>query len=110
VTIAAYTGFLAATVQSAELREVACATQVHTGFWGCGAFGGNRILMTMLQLLAADLAGVDLLFYGVDDSGVALASDASRRYAAMLDATSSVSDIVRLLTKHKFQWGQSDGN
>jgi hypothetical protein len=100
VTIAAYTGFLAASVQSAELREVACATRVHTGFWGCGAFGGNRILMTMLQFLAADLAGVDLLFYGVDHSGVALASDARRRYAAMLDATSSVSDIIQVLRNH----------
>ena len=28
------------------------AAKVRTGFWGCGAFGGNRTLMTLLQLLA----------------------------------------------------------
>jgi hypothetical protein len=34
-----------------------------------GDFGGNKILMTSLQMLAADLAGVDtLIFHNTDDS------------------------------------------
>ncbi|KAI8847053.1 hypothetical protein BC829DRAFT_444917 [Chytridium lagenaria] len=34
---------------------------VHTGFWGCGSFGGNRAVMAYLQMVAASAAGVDEL-------------------------------------------------
>ncbi len=49
---------------------------IHTGFWGCGAFGGNRTLMVILQALAADLAGVETVFWAVDKRGVELAEEA----------------------------------
>ena len=38
---------------------------VHTGFWGCGAFGNNRQLMTVIQLLAAGAAGVQNLTFWI---------------------------------------------
>ena len=44
----AYSGFLAARLESAGAPTV-----VHTGYWGCGAFGRNRELRAMLQVLAA---------------------------------------------------------
>ncbi|KAJ3105653.1 hypothetical protein HDU96_008471 [Phlyctochytrium bullatum] len=34
---------------------------VHTGFWGCGMFGGNPRMMSYIQMLAASAAGVDEL-------------------------------------------------
>ncbi|KAJ3109274.1 hypothetical protein HDU97_007768 [Phlyctochytrium planicorne] len=34
---------------------------LHTGFWGCGSFGGNKRVMAYLQMLAASAAGVDEL-------------------------------------------------
>jgi Poly (ADP-ribose) glycohydrolase (PARG) len=40
---------------------------VHTGYWGCGAFGGNRVLMALLQVLAAGSAGLDQLVFHVGD-------------------------------------------
>jgi hypothetical protein len=30
---------------------------IHTGNWGCGAFGGSKPLMALLQCLAAQSAG-----------------------------------------------------
>lgn len=36
---------------------------VHTGNWGTGAFGGNRILMATIQLLASQVAQVDELVF-----------------------------------------------
>ncbi len=43
---------------------------IHTGFWGCGAFGGNRVLMTTLQILAAEMAGLErVVFHTGDASG-----------------------------------------
>jgi hypothetical protein len=69
---------------------------VCTGFWGCGAFGGNRTVMTALQLLAARKAGVARVrFFTVRPEGLA---DFERGAAAPLEA------LVRE------PWGVSDGN
>ena len=66
----AYTAFAAAALESRRLWPDA-PVEIRTGFWGCGAFGGNRNLMTLLQLLAARLAGIDRLrFYTVDLLGL----------------------------------------
>ncbi|KAJ3105655.1 hypothetical protein HDU96_008473 [Phlyctochytrium bullatum] len=35
---------------------------LHTGFWGCGSFGGNPKIMSYLQMVAAAAAGVDKLY------------------------------------------------
>jgi len=59
---------------------------IHTGFWGCGAFGGNRRLMTILQSLAGDLAGVETVFRAFDKPGVELARDARQFYERLRDA------------------------
>ena len=34
---------------------------IHTGFWGCGVYGGDRVAMVALQIEAARLAGVSRL-------------------------------------------------
>jgi len=52
----AFTAFTAARVESRRDRTKLPEVVVHTGFWGCGAYGGNRVLMALLQLLAAQLA------------------------------------------------------
>jgi hypothetical protein len=49
----AYSGFHAAVLESTQAAVEANASAapvvvVHTGFWGCGAYGGNRILMALL--------------------------------------------------------------
>ncbi len=65
----AYTGFLAARIDTCRLLSANAKTIINTGFWGCGAFGGNRSLMTILQCLAADLAGVEIRFWAFDQAG-----------------------------------------
>ena len=47
--VTAYTGFRAAVLGSWRRQDAAWPVAVHTGYWGCGAFGGNRVLMTLLQ-------------------------------------------------------------
>ncbi len=40
------TGFQRRAVgETTRLRGESCRAVIHTGFWGCGAFGGNRELM-----------------------------------------------------------------
>ena len=39
-----------------------------TGFWGCGSFGGDRDLKTLIQILAASMAGRNLIFCPYHDA------------------------------------------
>lgn len=50
---------MAARLQSFEAdNETVCTNViVHTGHWGTGAFGGNKVVMAFLQILAAKIAG-----------------------------------------------------
>jgi len=110
IAAAAYTGFLAARRESARLGRSQCRAEIHTGFWGCGALGGNRFLMTILQALAADLAEIDLAFHAFDEAGALVAEDAYDHYTEISGSTPSSEQILRALTREKFQWGASDGN
>ena len=56
----AFAGFRATVLTSGEVT-------VHTGFWGCGAFGNNRQLMTTVQLLAAGAAGVKEVVFWISN-------------------------------------------
>lgn len=51
--------------------------RIHTGYWGCGAYGGNREPMPLLQLIAAcESKFVTLVFHSrADDAGYDRASD-----------------------------------
>lgn len=106
VLVTAYTGFAAAVAESGGL-----ATVVHTGFWGCGAFGGNRTVMVLLQLLAARLAGVGgVVFHAFDAAGAKTFAEA----AALLDRLAaehrSADAVVTAVVGRAFRWGVSDGN
>ncbi len=109
VLVTAYTGFAAAALESRAMwpgRPV----EIRTGFWGCGAFGGNRHVMTLLQLLAARLAGIDrLTFYTFDDAGLA----AYRKGATDLDEVSqpggSLVEVIARIEARDYPWGYSDG-
>jgi hypothetical protein len=72
----AFTGFTLAKNESRSAMEASGApsgdllmTTIHTGHWGTGAYGGNKVVMAMLQILAARLAGVDkVVFHAFDTS------------------------------------------
>ncbi len=106
----AFTGFAAARRESVRLAGTRSRTVIHTGFWGCGAFGGNRTLMTILQALAGDLADVDIRFWAFDQAGFQLAQGAYEFYVRTRGATASVSQVLDEVVRRKFQWGVSDGN
>jgi len=106
----AYTGFLAARLESERLGAAGCRAVVHTGFWGCGAFGGNRTLMTLLQAFAADWADVDMVFHASDEAGFSLAQEAMEQYDRLRETVSTSVGMVDALAGEGFQWGESDGN
>ena len=111
----AFTGFTAARFESAPENSSASAELVvHTGFWGCGAFGGNRVLMALLQLLAARLSQIDqLIFHTHLPAGSAAFQQAKEILHGDLIPTGNQVGVALLLKQIQemgFQWGVSDGN
>jgi len=89
---------------------------VHTGNWGTGAYGGDKVLMAMLQLLAAHLAGIDkLIFHTFDSSG----SSAFKQADVLLDkllkshaneGIVNTEQLIKGIHALGIKWGCSDGN
>jgi len=113
ILVTAYTGFAAAASESRRLWPGA-TLEIRTGFWGCGAFGGNRHAMVLLQLLAARLAGVARLrFYAADAAGEADLRAGTSDLSRVLAAGAPGEPLAALLDRMHhldYQWGVSDGN
>ncbi len=113
ILVTAYTGFRAARLD-AEIAAGPTATVVHTGHWGTGAFGGDKVLMAVLQMFAARLAGIDrLVYHTVDASGSEPYQEAKRRVDTQLlpaGAMPRTTDLVHVVHAMGFAWGVSDGN
>jgi hypothetical protein len=108
----ALTAFRAAVLESETL--CGAPVEVCTGFWGCGAFGGNRPLMVLLQVLAARLAGVSrLTFYAFDQAGVVDFQEGAAALDTMLRTGVDGEPIDNLLERIEargYRFGVSDGN
>jgi hypothetical protein len=83
---------------------------VHSGFWGCGAFGGNRVLMLMLQITAAGAAGLTQLVLHTGEGGEGAFKDACAALARIGDSPCSPADLIARVSGLGFEWGESDGN
>lgn len=110
--VTAYTGFRAAVAEAERLVDGPARTVVHTGYWGCGAFGGNRVLMATLQVVAARLAGVTrLAFHTGAPGGEAPLEEARRIVAALTEPGPGSTDaLIDEIDARGFRWGVSDGN
>lgn len=111
--ITAATGFRAATVESSYVAEGAPVV-VHTGHWGAGAYGGNRVLVAIVQTVAARIAGIRALVYHTfDEEGSQAWREAMRILDAELlpkGASLSVETLISAIESKRFGWGTSDGN
>ncbi len=110
--VTAFTGFRAAVVESERLAGGPARVVVHTGHWGCGAFGGNRVLMALLQVLAARMAGLErLVFHSGAPGGDAPIVEALGLIAALTGGElMATKDLLAVIDVHGFCWGVSDGN
>ncbi|HEY1066658.1 MAG TPA: hypothetical protein VGE52_11135 [Pirellulales bacterium] len=110
----AYTGFAAARQETTRIAGAEAEAVVHSGFWGCGAFGGNRKLMIALQALAARAAGVARLFiHAGDEPGVADAErglDVAVGLASRCGSPCALGKLVERVEMLGYRWGVSDGN
>lgn len=112
ILVTATTAFAAARTETANIRDPRTRVVVHTGFWGCGAFGGNRVLMAALQVIAARLVGVDTLAFHVGDpTGAELLADAIGFVDGPggVGASPTTRALVEAVAHYGFRWGVSDG-
>jgi hypothetical protein len=112
VLATAYTGFRAAVLESARARGSDGPVVIHTGFWGCGAFGGDRVLMTTLQVIAAELAGVErIVFHTGDPIGNASIRETRALFEGRFGGPAiTVRELIQRTDAIGFEWGVSDGN
>lgn len=109
ILVTAFAAFAAAVAESSRIAP-GHPVVVKTGFWGCGVFGGDRVLMTLLQLLAASMAGVDrLVFHTVNPEGTASLDEAVRIIEEDLAGSMSAAQLVDRVAGMGFHWGMSDG-
>ncbi|MCC5874926.1 MAG: hypothetical protein JJU11_01785 [Candidatus Sumerlaeia bacterium] len=110
----AYSGYKAAELETTRLWDEGVPAVIHTGYWGCGAFGGNRELMAILQVFAAHLAGVDhVVFHGGNVAGVEIFRRAMKKLPDFFPERPSeglTNRFIDAVTAHGFRWGVSDGN
>lgn len=116
--VTAFTGFREAVVvsRSGWPGVPPCSRViVRTGFWGCGVFGGNRVMMTLLQALAAQMAGVERIVFHVGDAAgrepVERARAILRDELAADRAAASIAtpELIRRLESLGLEWGSGDG-
>lgn len=108
ILVTAFSGFRAAVVESA--RD-GLGTVIHSGFWGCGVFGGNKVMMLMLQQIAAQLAGVErLVLHVMDQAGQGVADQASSQVKDLLSADEvGFDDVIARVVALGLRWGVGNG-
>ena len=109
----AFTGFQASIIESRLERGDDVTVVVHTGYWGGGAFGGNRVLMALLQIVAAAMAGLDRLpFHTGPPGGDRQLARARQLIDDELGGTQRMSteELIGRVEAIGFEWGASDGN
>jgi hypothetical protein len=107
----AFSAFTAAKIESMAVAGEGCEVEIHTGNWGTGAYGGNKVLMAYLQLLSAAAAKVDRLVFHSQDG--AHYHEAQKIFADSFETDRpgiELANHLKELADMRFQWGVSDGN
>ncbi|KAL0486280.1 poly(ADP-ribose) glycohydrolase [Acrasis kona] len=93
-----------------ELQKAYCGFErphfknktIATGNWGCGVFGGNRQLKSMIQWIAASEAGrKDMIYFAYGDSK--LVGELQDMVQLLTNANATVGDVYCCLTSYRDQ-------
>ena len=100
----AYTGFKACRKSS---KNQIC---IHTGNWGCGAYGGNVSVMAILQLAAAAAADVNkIVYHSFDNSSSAKYKKALSILTPYISQGITMSELFNLILEQNWEWGVGNG-
>ena len=96
-TCKAYCGFSFSDVPS---DAGGSRSPVATGNWGCGAFGGNKLLKTLVQWMSASQADRSLCYYTFGDTG--LSEKQEKMKECLLEAKVTVGQLFGVLAEEDF--------
>lgn len=107
----AITGFAAAVSESERVGFLRENVEIHTGYWGCGAYGGNPVLMMLLQMIAARCVAVGSIYFYMGSSGDSDYRNALTIADILLPVNTSrgLGELVAEIESQKFSWGVSNG-
>ena len=83
-------------------------TTVHTGWWGCGAFGNNRQMMLITQMVAARWAQIDEIIFHTQTDDHRDDIEKAKEAAAKLKDFRDAEKVVEELSNMKLRWEKSN--
>lgn len=92
---------------SAVRKQSKVKAVIHSGNWGCGAFGGNKELMYLAQMYAASVCGIDELVLHAPNEEIL---ERAKRMFSLLPDEACFSGIEVSLYVRDYEWGSGDGN
>ncbi|CAF2511735.1 unnamed protein product [Rotaria sp. Silwood2] len=83
-------------------------TKIHTGWWGCGAYGNNRQMMILTQMLAAYWAQVEEIIFHTQTNEYDKDINAAREIVEKLLLEKNVDRAIDEIVKLNLQWERSN--
>ena len=122
IVTTAYTGFKAAQIlanktytlnantksESNQENTNTPRTKVHTGWWGCGAYGNNRQLMLVAQILAANWAQINEIVFHVQNNEHQEDINQAKKIVEELLTEKDVDQVIEKLVQKNFNWEKSN--
>ncbi|CAF0721462.1 unnamed protein product [Adineta steineri] len=111
-----YTGFKAAQILANKTHSMnnhqssskTLRTIIHTGWWGCGAYGNNRQMMLITQMLAAQWAQIDeIIFHTQTDEHQDDINQADNIFKKLIEVK-EVKEVIDEIVKLNLQWEKSN--
>lgn len=83
-------------------------TVIHTGWWGCGAYGNNRQMMLITQMLAAHWTQIDEIIFHTQTKEHENDIDAAKRIVEDLKNRKDVNEVIEEIVKLNLEWETSN--
>ena len=122
ILVAAYVGFKAAAILARKTYALNMPNQqslrrnsndrirtlIHTGWWGCGAYGNNRQMTLLAQILAAYWAQIDELVFHTQTNEYQKDIDAALEFSRSVLSEKQVEVVIDGIVKLDLQWEKSN--
>jgi hypothetical protein len=120
ILVTCYVGFKAAQVlanktyalnnknQRSATRGGNFRTIIHTGWWGCGAYGNNRQMMILTQILAAYWTQVDEIIFHTQTNEHQRDISAAQALVEKMLKEKRIDTVIDQILGLNFQWERSN--
>jgi Spy/CpxP family protein refolding chaperone len=83
-------------------------TIIHTGWWGCGAYGNNRQMMLITQILAAQWAQIDRIIFHTQNKEHEKDIEQAEQAVEKLRLGKRVKEVVDEIFHLNLEWEKSN--